>query len=113
MVGRSVFTELKNIVVWAKTAPGQGSFYRSQHELICVFKVGEGEHRNSFGLGASGRTRSNLWTYPGANSFHAGRDAEREMHPTVKPLALVADALRDCSLKGDSVLDPSLAPVRP
>ncbi len=104
-VGRAVFTEMKNLIVWAKASAGQGSFYRSQHELIAVFKMGTAEHRNSFGLGATGRTRSNVWTYPGANSFHAGRAAELEMHPTVKPLAMVVDALRDTTLRGDTVLD--------
>ena len=103
--GDAVFSELKNLVVWNKTSPGQGSFYRSQHELIFVFKVGQAEHRNAFGLGAHGRTRSNVWTYPGLNSFRAGRSDELSMHPTVKPVALVADALRDCSIKGDLVLD--------
>jgi DNA modification methylase len=103
--GEAVFTELKNVIVWNKTSPGQGFFYRSQHELIFAFKVGQAEHRNSFGLGAYGRTRSNVWTYPGMNSFRAGRQDELIMHPTVKPVALVADALRDCSLKGDLALD--------
>ena len=103
--GRAVFTRLMNVVVWNKTSPGQGSFYRSQHELIFVFKVGEAPHVNAFGLGKTGRMRSNVWTYPGNSSFHAGRTDELAMHPTVKPLALVADALRDCSLKGDRVLD--------
>ena len=104
-VGREVFGDLKNLVVWNKTSPGQGSFYRSQHELIFVFKVGEGPPINTFGLGATGRMRSNVWTYPGANSFGAGRAKLLEMHPTVKPLALVGDALRDSTLKGDIVLD--------
>lgn len=100
-----IFTDYKNLVVWNKTSPGQGSFYRSQHELIGVFKVGTAEHINTFGLGAHGRTRSNVWTYPGTNSFHAGRMDELSMHPTVKPVSLVADAMRDCSMKGDIVLD--------
>ncbi len=104
-VGREVFGDLKNLVVWNKTSPGQGSFYRSQHELIGVFKVGEGKPINTFGLGATGRMRSNVWTYPGVNSFGADRAKALAMHPTVKPLALVADALRDSSLKGDIVLD--------
>ncbi len=103
--GASVFTALKNVVVWNKTSPGQGSFYRSQHELIFVFKAGQAEHINSFGMGSHGRTRSNVWIYPGTNSFHAGRQQELELHPTVKPVALVADAMRDCSLKHDIVLD--------
>ena len=105
---RPIFSEYKNLVVWNKASPGQGSFYRSQHELIGVFKIGTGEHLNSFGLGEHGRTRSNVWTYPGGNSFHAGRMDELALHPTVKPVALVADALRDCSRKGDVVLDPFL-----
>jgi len=104
--GAAAFAELKNVVVWNKTAAGQGSLYRSQHELIFVFKVGRAEHRNSFGLGASGRTRSNVWTYPAPAA--ATSQAGLTQHPTVKPVALVADALRDCSLKGDAVLDPFL-----
>lgn len=103
--GRIAFSELKQLVVWNKTSPGQGSFYRSQHELIFVFKVGDAAHLNSFGLGNHGRTRSNVWTYPGTNSFHAGRAEELALHPTVKPIALVADAMRDCSFKHDIVLD--------
>ena len=104
-VGTEIFTELKNVIVWNKTSPGQGSFYRSQYELIFAFKLGNAEHRNCFGLGAHGRMRSNVWTYPGANSFRAGRQDELAMHPTIKPVALVADALRDCSLSGELALD--------
>jgi DNA modification methylase len=106
--GAKAFMEWKNLVVWNKMSPGQGSFYRSQHELVFVFKASPGPHRNSFGLGALGRTRSNVWSYSGANGFHAGRKAELAMHPTIKPIGLVMDAMRDCSLKGDSVLDPFL-----
>jgi DNA modification methylase len=106
--GRAAFAELKNLVVWNKTSPGQGSFYRSQHELIGVFKVGTAEPINSFGLGKHGRMRSNVWTYPGINSFRAGRMEELAMHPTVKPVALISDAMRDCSMKGDIVLDTYL-----
>jgi DNA modification methylase len=108
MAARSTFTETKNVAVWNKTSPGQGSFYRNQYELIGVFKVGMGEPVNSFGLGQHGRMRSNVWTYPGTNSFHAGRMDELAMHPTVKPVALVADAMRDCSMKGDIVVDTYL-----
>jgi DNA modification methylase len=103
--GRTTFTELKNLIVWNKTSPGQGTFYRSQHELILAWKLGEGPHVNAFGLGQHGRMRSNVWTYPGINSFRAGRDDELAMHPTVKPVALVADAIRDCSIRGNVVLD--------
>lgn len=106
--GLPVFSEYKNLVVWNKTSPAQGTFYRSQHELIGVFKIGAAEHINTFGLGQHGRTRSNVWTYPGVNGFRAGRMDELAMHPTVKPVALIADAMRDCSRKGDIVLDTFL-----
>ncbi len=104
--GESAFSELKNIVVWNKTNAGQGSFYRSQHELILVFKLGEMPHLNNFELGQHGRHRSNVWSYAGANTFRRGRMKDLAMHPTVKPVALVADAMRDCSRRGDIILDP-------
>ena len=104
--GSAVNFELKNVVVWVKTNAGQGSFYRSQHELICVFKNSDGPHVNNFQLGQHGRNRSNVWTYPGINTFRAGRMDDLAMHPTVKPVALIADAMRDCSRRGDIVLDP-------
>jgi DNA modification methylase len=103
--GASVYDELKNICVWAKTTPGQGSFYRSQHELVFVYKRGQATHLNTFELGQHGRTRSNIWTYAGANAFRAGRMDELRMHPTVKPVALIADAMKDCSRRGSIVLD--------
>jgi DNA modification methylase len=104
--GSDVYSELKNIVVWAKTNAGQGSFYRSQHEFICVYKFGDAAHINNFELGQHGRNRSNVWTYAGVNTFRAGRLEDLSTHPTVKPVALVADAMRDCSRRGDIVLDP-------
>jgi hypothetical protein len=104
--GEEIYSELKNLVVWVKTNVGQGSFYRSQHELILVFKSGDGPHQNNIELGRHGRSRSNVWTYGGVNSFRAGRLDELSIHPTVKPVALVADAMRDCSRRGDIVLDP-------
>lgn len=104
--GAKVYPELKNLVVWNKTNAGQGSFYRSQHELIFVFKSGTAPHLNSFELGQHGRNRSNVWTYPGANTFRTGRMKDLAMHPTVKPVSMVADAMRDCSRRGDIVLDP-------
>ena len=104
--GAQVYAELKNLVVWVKTNAGQGSFYRSQHELILVFKNGDAAHINNFELGQHGRTRSNVWTYAGVNTFRAGRMDELTVHPTVKPVAMVADAMRDCSRRGDIVLDP-------
>ena len=103
---REVYTEQKNLCVWNKSNAGQGSFYRSQHELVFVFKHGTAPHLNTFELGQNGRMRSNVWSYAGVNSFRAGRLDELKMHPTVKPVALVADAMRDCSRRGDIVLDP-------
>jgi len=105
-VSERVYTEVKNLVVWAKTNAGQGSFYRSQHELIFVLKNGNAPHQNNIQLGKHGRSRSNVWTYAGVNSFRAGRLDDLSTHPTVKPVALVADAMRDCSRRGDIVLDP-------
>lgn len=103
--GEAVFTELKNLCVWNKTNGGMGTFYRSKHELIFVFKHGEVPHTNSFGLGDTGRYRTNVWDYAGISSVGADRMDELSMHPTVKPVALVADAIRDCSKRGEMVLD--------
>ena len=103
--GRRIYYELKNLVVWNKTNAGMGSFYRSQHELIFVWKNGRGKHVNNIELGRYGRNRSNVWTYAGVNAFGADRLDELAMHPTVKPVALVTDAIRDCSCRGDIVLD--------
>lgn len=103
--GAAAFTELKNVCVWNKTNGGMGTFYRSKHEFIFVFKVGSAPHTNSFGLGDTGRYRTNVWDYPGVSSISAHRLDDLTMHPTVKPTALVADAIRDCSKRGDIVLD--------
>jgi len=99
------YSELKNLCVWAKTNAGMGSLYRSQHELVFVFKNGTASHINNVELGRFGRNRTNVWTYAGANTFGKERDAELAMHPTVKPVALVADAILDCSRRGGIVLD--------
>lgn len=104
--GDAVYSELKNLVVWAKTNAGMGSLYRSQHELIFLFKVGKRPSINNVQLGTYGRNRTNLWTYPGVNAFSATRDDDLTDHPTIKPTAMVADALLDCSHRGDVVLDP-------
>ena len=104
--GEAVFSELKNLCVWNKTNGGMGSFYRSKHELVLVFKVGNSPHTNTFGLGDGGRYRTNVWDYAGVNTLRSGRAEELAMHPTVKPVALVADAIRDCSRRGETVLDP-------
>ncbi|MFD3264584.1 site-specific DNA-methyltransferase [Phenylobacterium ferrooxidans] len=103
--GERVFSELKNLCVWNKTNGGMGTFYRSKHELVFVFKVGTAPHVNSFGLGEDGRYRTNVWDYPGISSLGSGRGEVLAMHPTVKPTALVADAIRDCSKRGGIVLD--------
>jgi DNA modification methylase len=108
--GKRVYTELKNLCVWAKDNAGMGSLYRSQHELVFVFKHGRDPHRNHVQLGRYGRNRSNVWNYPGVNSFsRSGAEGNLlALHPTVKPVALVADALRDCSGRGEIVLDAFL-----
>ena len=103
--GARVFSELKNLCVWNKTNGGMGTFYRSKHELVFVYKVGTAAHTNTFGLGDSGRYRTNVWDYAGISSMGAGRTESLAMHPTVKPTAMVADAIRDCSKRGDIVLD--------
>jgi DNA modification methylase len=103
--GRTTYGEMLNLAVWVKTNAGQGSFYRSQHELIGVFRVGEGPHLNCIELGRHGRSRSNVWHYVGANSFRAGRLEDLKSHPTVKPVAMIADAIKDCTRRRDIVLD--------
>lgn len=103
--GRTAFTELKNLVVWNKTNGGMGAFYRSKHELIFVFKQGTAPHTNSFGLGETGRYRTNVWDYAGISSISASRGDELAMHPTVKPVAMIADAIKDCSKRGEIILD--------
>lgn len=109
--GADVYAKLLNLCVWAKTQGGMGSLYRSQHELVFVFQSGEVSHRNNVQLGRYGRNRTNLWTYASPNAPF-GRKTEEgrllELHPTVKPVALVADAILDCSARGDIVLDPFL-----
>ena len=110
VAARAVYGEQVNLCVWGKTAAGMGSLYRSQHELFAVWRKGKARHRNNVELGRFGRSRSNLWRYPGANSF--GRNSDEgnllELHPTVKPVALVADAILDSTCRNDLVLDPFL-----
>jgi DNA modification methylase len=100
-----LFDSPKNLIVWTKTNAGMGSFYRSAHEFIFVYAA-PGKPINNFGLGAKGRHRTNVWRYPGCSSFGRGRNQALAMHPTVKPVAMVADALMDCSHRGNIVLDP-------
>ncbi|CAN5369797.1 DNA modification methylase [soil metagenome] len=106
VAGLGSYSELKNLCVWAKTNGGMGSLYRSAHELVFVFKSGLASHINNVELGKHGRYRTNVWTHPGANTFSRTRDADLAAHPTVKPVGLVADAIRDCSRRKDIVLDP-------
>jgi DNA methylase len=98
------FGKQKNLCVWAKDAAGMGSFYRSQHELVYVFKNGTAPHINNFNLGEKGRYRTNVWNYPGANTGPDRREA-LEIHPTVKPVSMFVDAMLDCSHRGGIVLD--------
>jgi len=104
--GRQVYSELKNLCIWNKSNGGMGAFYRSKHELVFVWKNGDAPHINNFELGQYDRSRSNVWAYAGVNTFKHNRLEELAMHPTVKPVALVADAIRDCSHRNDLVLDP-------
>lgn len=108
--GGSAYKNLINLCIWVKDNAGMGSFYRSQHELVFVFKKGKGHHRNNVQLGQYGRNRTNVWSYPCANSF--SRSAEEgkllALHPTVKPATLVGDAVMDCTQRGAIVLDSFL-----
>jgi DNA modification methylase len=101
-----VYAETKNLVVWNKTNAGMGSLYRSKHELIFVFKMGVAPHINNIELGRFGRNRTNVWDYPGQNVFNGTAKSKLSLHPTVKPVALVADAIRDCSYRNGVILDP-------
>src|SRR5262245_18388219 len=103
--GPVAYAVVLNLIAWVKSNAGQGSFYRSQHELIGVFRVGESPHLNTIELGRYGRSRSNVWKYAGANTFRAGRMDDLRAHPTVKPVALVVDAIKDCTQRGGIVLD--------
>ena len=103
--GRMAYGTMLNLIAWVKSNAGQGSFYRSQHELIGVFRVGDSPHLNTIELGRHGRSRSNVWKYAGVNTFRAGRMDDLRAHPTVKPVALVADAIKDCTQRNQIVID--------
>ena len=105
LAAQDVYSELLNMCVWVKSNGGMGSLYRSQHELVFVFKNGTGRHRNNVELGKNGRYRTNVWQYAGANAFGADRDEALAMHPTVKPVAMLADAILDVTCRNDIVLD--------
>lgn len=104
--GRRLGMALANLCIWVKTNAGMGSLYRSKHELCLIFKRGDAPHRNNVELGKHGRSRSNVWTYAGVNTFRAGRGEDLADHPTVKPVQMIADAIRDVTKRGDVVLDP-------
>jgi DNA modification methylase len=108
--GRQVYESLLNVCIWANNTGGMGSLYRSRHELIFVFRNGKGKHQNNVQLGRYGRNRTNVWEYPTINTLSRNGDEGNllALHPTVKPVALVADALLDCSSRGDLVLDTFL-----
>jgi hypothetical protein len=108
--GDDVYNELINCCVWVKDNAGMGSFYRSQHEFVFVFKSQKGSHRNNVQLGQYGRSRTNVWNYPCANSFSRSGDEGNllALHPTIKPAALVGDAIMDCTERGAIVLDSFL-----
>lgn len=101
-----IFGGHRQLCVWAKDNGGMGTFYRSQHELVFVFKKGDAPHINNFELGQHGRYRTNVWNYPGVNTFKGKGYELLALHPTVKPVSLIADALRDCSHRKGIVLDP-------
>lgn len=103
--GEAAYSELKNVIVWVKDNGGMGTFYRSRHELIFAFKKGAAPHVNSFELGQHGRYRTNVWQYRGVNAFGAGRMDDLALHPTVKPVAMIADAMKDVSQRNAIVLD--------
>ena len=103
--GEAVYDSRLNLLVWKKTNGSMGSFYRSQHDLIFLFKKGTAPHTNNVQLGANGRYRTNILEYAGANTFRAGRDEELSRHPTPKPVPLIADLIRDASNINDWVLD--------
>ena len=103
--GHAVYDELKNLIVWAKDNGGMGTFYRSRHELVFAFKKGTAPHVNSFELGQHGRYRTNVWSYRGVNTMRTGRMDELRLHPTVKPVQMIADAIKDVSGRGEIVLD--------
>jgi DNA modification methylase len=104
-----VYSEFKNLCVWVKESGGQGSLYRSRHELVLVLKSGKAKHRNNIQLGQYGRYRTNIWEYPRVNSTARGGEEQLlGLHPTIKPTAMVADAILDCTARNDIVLDPFL-----
>ena len=104
-IGRDVYGDLLNLCIWNKSNAGMGSLYRSKHELIFVYRVGQAPHFNAVELGKHGRNRTNVWDYASVNTVAGSRREDLKLHPTVKPIALVADAIQDVTRRGDLVLD--------
>lgn len=104
-IGGQVYGSLLNLCVWNKSNAGMGSLYRSKHELVFVYRVGDAQHRNTVELGRHGRNRTNVWDYASVNTFGGSRQQDLALHPTVKPVAMVADAYQDVTKRGDIVLD--------
>jgi DNA modification methylase len=104
-VGADVYGDLLNLCVWNKSNAGMGSLYRSKHELVFVYRVGDAPHFNAVELGKHGRNRTNVWDYASVNSIAGNRREDLALHPTVKPVGLVADALKDVTKRGELVLD--------
>ncbi|WP_114226921.1 MULTISPECIES: site-specific DNA-methyltransferase [Sphingomonas] len=100
-----IYNQLLNICVWNKTNAGMGSLYRSKHEMVFVYRIGASPHFNAVELGKHGRNRTNVWDYPSVNSMAGSRREDLALHPTVKPVALVSDALQDVTRRGDLVFD--------
>jgi DNA modification methylase len=107
-VGNDIYDSFLNLCVWNKSNAGMGSLYRSKHELIFVYRVGDAPHFNAVELGKHGRNRTNVWDYASVNSLRGSRREDLALHPTVKPVALVADAIQDVTRRGDLVLDTFL-----
>ena len=106
IAGEEIYSEFKNICVWSKSNAGMGSLYRSAHEFVLVFKVGTAPHVNNVALGRHGRHRTNVWSYVSQNALNGTAKSKLALHPTVKPVALVADTIRDCSHRNAVILDP-------
>lgn len=107
-VGKRVYGTMLNLCIWVKTNAGMGSLWRSQYEMVCVFRTPGGKHQNNVQLGKYGRNRSNVWTYAGVNSFRKDRMKDLQAHPTCKPVDLIADAILDVTNRNDLVLDAFL-----
>ena len=107
-VGGEIYGDLLNLCIWNKSNAGMGSLYRSKHELVFVYRVGTAQHLNTVELGKHGRNRTNVWDYASVNTFGGSRWQDLALHPTVKPVAMVADAFQDVTRRGDLVLDAFL-----